>query len=72
MTRPRSLRTAFSNTSACWPMLSGVMSLEADAAGLRAVVVAAGAVLLDRWPAARLARAGSLSWQPSTRRRCRQ
>ncbi len=25
MTRPRSLRTAFSNTSACWPMLSGVM-----------------------------------------------
>ena len=24
ITRPRSLRTAFSNTSACWPMLSGV------------------------------------------------
>ena len=24
MTRPRSLRTAFSNTSACWPMLSAV------------------------------------------------
>ena len=25
MTRPRSLRTAFSNTSACWPILSGVI-----------------------------------------------
>jgi hypothetical protein len=25
ITRPRSLRTAFSNTSACWPTLSGVI-----------------------------------------------
>ena len=47
ITRPRILRTAFSNRSACCAMLCARQAVEADAGHLRAVVVAGGAVLLD-------------------------
>ena len=51
ITRPRTLRTAFSNTSACWPMLFRRQVVEADAGRLHAVVVTGGAVPASRWRA---------------------
>ena len=61
MTRPRNFRMAFSNTSGCFANGRRREALEAHAAGLRAVVVAPDAVLVNRGEL-RLRRSRSGDW----------